>query len=74
MPEKTRTIFMLSRYENKSYKEIAVLMNITPKGVDFHINKALKMLQTNLKRLFSTLSLFFYEMPLGIFHSEVLFI
>lgn len=28
---KTRTIFMLSRYENKSYKEIAVLMNITPK-------------------------------------------
>ena len=37
MPEKTRTIFMLSRYENKSYKEIAVLMNITPKGVDFHM-------------------------------------
>ena len=36
MPEKTRTIFMLSRYENKSYKEIAVLMNITPKGVDFY--------------------------------------
>lgn len=49
---KTRTIFMLSRYENKSYKEIAVLMNITPKGVDFHINKALKMLQTNLKDYF----------------------
>ena len=73
MPEKPRTIFMLSRYENKSYKEIAVLMNITPKGVDFHINKALKMLQTNLKDYFHSFSIF-YEMPLGIFHSEVLFI
>ena len=65
---------MLSRYENKSYKEIAVLMNITPKGVDFHINKALKMLQTNLKDYFPLFLYFFYEMPLGIFHSEVLFI
>lgn len=52
MPERTRTIFMLNRYENKSYKEIAILMNITPKGVDFHINKALKMLQTRLKDYF----------------------
>lgn len=52
MPERTRTIFMLNRYENKSYKEIAALMNITPKGVDFHITKALKMLQTNLKDYF----------------------
>ena len=61
MPEKTRTIFMLSRYENKSYKEIAVLMNITPKGVDFHINKALKMLQTNLKDYFPLFLYFFMK-------------
>lgn len=59
MPEKTRTIFMLNRYENKSYKEIAVLMNITPKGVDFHINKALKILQTHLKDYFPFFLYFF---------------
>ena len=61
MPEKTRTIYMLSRYENKSYKEIAVHMNITPKGVDFHINTALKMLQTNLKDYFPLFLYFFMK-------------
>lgn len=52
MPLRTRTIFMLHRYESKSYKEIAEIMNITTKGVDFHICKALKMLQDNLKDYF----------------------
>ncbi len=61
MPERTRTIFMLNRYENKSYKEIALLMNITPKGVDFHISKALKMLQTNLKDYFPFFLYFFMK-------------
>ncbi|WP_373786946.1 RNA polymerase sigma-70 factor [Bacteroides heparinolyticus] len=61
MSERTRTIFMLNRYENKSYKEIATLMNITPKGVDFHISKALKMLQTNLKDYFPFFLYFFMK-------------
>lgn len=61
MSERTRTIFMLNRYENKSYKEIALLMNITPKGVDFHISKALKMLQTNLKDYFPFFLYFFMK-------------
>ena len=52
LPERTRKIFILSRYENKSYKEIAALMNMTTKGVDFHICKALKALQINLKDYF----------------------
>ena len=52
MPEKTRKIFMLSRYENKTYKEIALLMDISDKGVDFHIQKALKILRCYLKDYF----------------------
>ncbi|MEQ2602670.1 RNA polymerase sigma-70 factor, partial [Phocaeicola vulgatus] len=36
-------------------------MNITPKGVDFHINKALKMLQTNLKDYFPLFLYFFMK-------------
>ncbi|MBS6240513.1 MAG: RNA polymerase sigma-70 factor [Bacteroides sp.] len=62
LPERTRKIFILSRYENKSYKEIAALMNMTTKGVDFHIGKALKMLQINLKDYFP-LFLYFFMKP-----------
>lgn len=61
LPERTRKIFILSRYENKSYKEIAVLMNMTTKGVDFHISKALKVLQINLKDYFPLFLYFFMK-------------
>lgn len=49
LPEQTRTIFMMSRYENKSHKEIAETLGITTKGVEYHITKALKKLHANLK-------------------------
>lgn len=49
MPKRTRNIFIMSRYENKSYKEIAEQLGLTPKGVEFHISKALKTLRINLK-------------------------
>ena len=52
LPERTRKIFILNRYENKSYKEIAVLMGMTTKGVDFHIGKAIKVFQIKLKDYF----------------------
>jgi len=39
----------MSRYENKSVKEIADSLDITVKGVDYHISKALKALRVNLK-------------------------
>lgn len=61
LPEKTRQIFMLSRYENKSYKEIAEIMKMSPKGVNFHISKALKLLQTNLKDYFPLFFFFFMK-------------
>ena len=40
LPEQTRKIFVMSRNENKSHKEIAELLDITTKGVEFHISKA----------------------------------
>lgn len=61
LPERTRQVFILNRYENKSYKEIATLMNISPKGVDFHMSKALKALQTNLKDYFPLFLYFFFK-------------
>ena len=49
MPAQTRRIFEMSRFENKTVKEIAEETNITAKGVEYHITKALKVLRINLK-------------------------
>ena len=45
----TRRIFELSRYENKSVKEIAEITGLTPKAVEYHITKSLKALRVSLK-------------------------
>lgn len=49
LPDQTREVFTLSRLENKSGKEIADILGITVKGVDYHIAKALKALRISLK-------------------------
>lgn len=49
LPEQTRRIFIMSRYENKPYKEIAETLGMTTKGVEYHIAQALKKLHVNLK-------------------------
>ncbi|MDR2968072.1 MAG: RNA polymerase sigma-70 factor [Tannerellaceae bacterium] len=60
MPKQTRSIFIMSRYENKSYKEIAERLGLTAKGVEFHISKALKILRINLKDFFPVLFYLFF--------------
>lgn len=49
LPEQTRRVFIMSRFEQKSGKEIAEILGITVKGVDYHIAKALKVLRISLK-------------------------
>lgn len=49
IPEKSRKIFMMSRFENKTNKEIAEVFNITVKGVDYHIALTTKALKVSLK-------------------------
>lgn len=39
----------MSRYENKSHKEIAALLEMTTKGVEFHISKSTRALRLALK-------------------------
>lgn len=60
LPEQTRKIFIMSRYENKSHKEIANELNITTKGVEFHISKALSVLRSNLKDYMPVFLYLFY--------------
>ncbi|WP_288200413.1 RNA polymerase sigma-70 factor [uncultured Parabacteroides sp.] len=49
LPEKTQTIFIMSRYENKKHKEIAEHFNLSTKSIEFHISKALDVLRKELK-------------------------
>ncbi len=49
LPEKCKEIFVLNRFENLKYKEIAVKFNISIKTVETQISKALKHLREKLK-------------------------
>lgn len=48
LPIKCRTVFILSRFEDKTYKEIAVELNISQKTVENQIGKALKILRNKI--------------------------
>jgi len=48
LPEKTREVFLMSRYQNLTKEEIATALGITTKGVEYHISKALKSLRLTL--------------------------
>lgn len=49
LPENTQLIFFMSRYENKTNKEIAQELDVNIKTVEYHITKTLKLLRKNLK-------------------------
>jgi len=49
LPEKTSEVFKMSRFENRSVKDIARQLNISEKGVEYHITQSLKVLKEHLK-------------------------
>lgn len=49
LPLKTKEVFVLSRHQELSGKEIADQLGITVKGVEYHITKALKTLSVSLR-------------------------
>jgi len=59
LPQKTREVFMMSRNTDLTNQEIAWKMGISVKGVEFHINKALKVFRVELKDYLSLLALIF---------------
>ncbi len=50
LPPKCREVFKLSREEKLSYKSIAQRLNISENTVDQHIQKALRILRTAIKK------------------------
>uniref|UniRef100_A0AB33INN3 RNA polymerase sigma-70 factor n=1 Tax=Prevotella sp. GTC17253 TaxID=3236793 RepID=A0AB33INN3_9BACT len=52
LPPKFREAFVMHRFQNHSYKEIAQLLDVSPKTVDYRIQQALKLLHEDLKDYF----------------------
>lgn len=48
LPDKCKEVFILSRYEELKYAEIAERLDISVKTVEAHVSKALKILRENL--------------------------
>ncbi len=48
LPERTRAVFIMSRYDGLSNQDIASKLDISVKGVEFHVTKALKILRKDL--------------------------
>lgn len=57
LPEEYRKVFMLNRFENMTYNEIAHTENISPKTVAYRISQTLRILR---KELTDYLSVFFF--------------
>ena len=64
LPEKTREIFIISRFSDRTHKEIAELYGISVKGVDYHIMQSIQKLKTALKDylpLFGIIAIFYFD-------------
>lgn len=58
LPPRCKAVFMLSRFEELSYKEISQKLDISPKTVENQISKALKTLRKALKSYLSSFLIF----------------
>lgn len=49
LPEKSRQVFKLSRLEGRSNAEIANLLKVSEKAIEYHLTKSIKELRVHLK-------------------------
>ncbi len=61
LPEKSRTIFEMSRFQELRYQEIADSLNLSLKTVEGHMTKALKHLRLHLVDYLTILILLFMQ-------------
>ena len=56
LPPSYREAFELNRFQHKTYEEIAILLNVSPKTVDYRIQQSLKILRITLKEYLPLIS------------------
>ena len=56
LPEKTKTIFKLNRLEGRSVHEIANILNLSEKAIQYHLTRSLKEMRLHLKDYLISLS------------------
>ena len=61
LPERCRMVFVLSRFEEMSYSEIAQQLNISVKTVENQISKALKLLRISLGDYLNLIFILLYQ-------------
>ena len=61
LPPAYREAFVMHRFTNMTYKEIASLLNVSPKTVDYRIQQALKLLRIELKDYLPLLAYLFIQ-------------
>lgn len=49
LPPSYREAFIMHRFQGKSYKDIADILNVSPKTIDYRIQQALKLLRKDLQ-------------------------
>lgn len=49
LPDKTRQVFILSRYEAYTIPEIAQQLNLSEKAIEYHLSKSLRYLREHLR-------------------------
>jgi RNA polymerase sigma-70 factor (ECF subfamily) len=60
LPEKCRIVFTLNRFEGFSHKEIAEKLDITPKTIENHMSKALRLIKEAMLRSSNALILLLF--------------
>jgi RNA polymerase sigma-70 factor (ECF subfamily) len=58
LPEKSREVFKMSRMEGRSNAEIADLLQLSEKSIEYHLTKSLRELRVHLKDYMTLLTFF----------------
>lgn len=62
LPDSYREAFVMHRFKNMTYKEIAVRLNVSSKTIDYRIQQALKQLRVELKDYLPLILIFFKDL------------
>lgn len=60
LPEKSRRVFYLNRLEGRSVREIARLLKLSEKAIEYHLTRSLKELKLHLRDFILTILAFIF--------------